>query len=455
MLLLADTSMAAQPNLLDGASQIPATGAPITLETGKGTLIRLTRGASTVFVANPDIADVQVKSPALIYLSAKQPGDTVVYAVDANDHVLLRSPVRVEPDLSRVRQSLRELMPDQQIQVGAVAGNVVLSGSASSANAAQKARALAASILGDSKSTKVINQLVVATPDQVNLRVRIDEVDRSVLNEWGINWQKFGTTLKFLTNNPTTIGPEMQNSIIFGRLGGQAVSATLDALAQEGLITVLAEPNLTTMNGQKASFLAGGEYPVPISGSTTNGTPTITVEYKEYGVSLAFTPTIVDATHLNLKIEPEVSQLTSKGAVSLPISSTASITIPALTVRRASTTVELGSGESFALAGLLQHTSEQDISKIPGLGDLPVLGALFRSDRFQRDESELVIIVTPYLVTPVRTALASPTDGLVLPHDMQRVLTGATNRQTLPAPPAGPVGAGGQGLIGPAGFRLN
>lgn len=455
MLLLADTGMAAQPELPGGASQIATTGAPITLETGKGTLIRLTRPASTVFVANPDIADVQVKSPSLIYLSAKQAGETVIYAVDANDHVLLRSPVRVEPDLSRVRESLRELMPNQRMQVDAVAGNVVLSGTASSADVAQKARALAASILGDSKTTKVINQLVIATPNQINLRVRIDEVDRSVLSEWGINWEKIGTTLQFMTNNPTTIGPELQNSIVFGRVGGKAVSATLDALAQEGLVTVLAEPNLTATNGQKASFLAGGEYPVPISGSTSNGTPTITVEYKEYGVSLAFTPTIIDATHLNLKIEPEVSQLTSNGAVSLPITATSTITIPALTVRRASTTVELGSGESFALAGLLQHTSEQDISKVPGLGDIPVLGALFRSDRFQRDESELVIIVTPYLVTPARTALAGPTDGLSFPHDMQRVLTGAINRQTLPAPPSGPLGAGGQGLIGPAGFRLN
>ena len=457
MLFLADTSFAAQPDLLNGASEIPASGAPIALETGKGTLIRLPRPASTVFVANPDIADVQVKSPSLVYLSAKQPGETVIYAVDANDQVLLRSPVRVEPDLSRVRQSLSQLMPNQRIGVGAVAGNVVLSGTASSAAVAEKARALAQSILGEGKNVKVINELVIATPNQVNLRVRIDEVERSVLKELGINWRKFGTTLNFLTTNPTTVASETQNAIQFGRLtGGQAISAELDALAQEGYITTLAEPNLTAMNGQKASFLAGGEFPIPIAANTgTSGVPTVTVDFKTFGVSLAFTPTIVDETHLNLKIEPEVSELSTNGAVSLPISAQSTISIPALTVRRAQTTVELGSGESFALAGLLQHTSEQDISKVPGLGDVPVLGALFRSDRFRRDETELVIIVTPYLVNPARTALASPLDGFVPPHDMQRILTGATNRETLPAPARGPLGAGGQGLIGPAGFRLN
>lgn len=455
MLFLSVTSMAAQPELTGGATQIPASGAPIALETGKGTLIRLPRPASTVFVANPDIADVQVKSPLLIYLSAKHAGQTVIYAVDANDKVLLRSPVEVEPDLSAVRQSLAALMADQRISVSSVAGNVVLSGTATSAAAAQKARTLALSILGDAKGARVINHLVIATPNQINLRVRIDEVDRSVLKELGVNWRKFGSTLSFLTANPTTIGSETQNFAQIGRLSGQSVSAELDALTQEGFITTLAEPNLTAMNGQKASFLAGGEFPVPIAGSTSNGTPTITVEFKTFGVSLAFTPTIIDATHLNLKIEPEVSQLSTNGAVSLPLSGTSSVTIPALTVRRAQTTVELGSGESFALAGLLQHTSTQDISKVPGLGDIPVLGALFRSDRFQRDESELVIIVTPYLVNPVRTAAASPLDGFVPPHDMQRILTGATNRQSLPAPARGPLGAGGQGLIGPAGFRLN
>jgi pilus assembly protein CpaC len=236
---------------------------------------------------------------------------------------------------------------------------------------------------------------------------------------------------------------------------GQAVSATIDALATEGLIKELAEPDLTAMSGQTASFLAGGEFPVPISGATSNGVPTITVEFKSFGVSLSCTPTVIDAHHLNLRIRPEVSALTAVGAVSLPITATQSVTIPALTVRRAETAVELGSGESFALAGLLQHESAQDISKVPLLGDIPILGALFRSNAFQRKETELVIIVTPYLVNPVATRLAAPTDGLVHASDPQQVAFGATYRQGLPGPARGPLNAGGAGLIGPGGFRLD
>jgi pilus assembly protein CpaC len=223
------------------------------------------------------------------------------------------------------------------------------------------------------------------------------------------------------------------------------------------LVTDLAEPDLVALNGQTASFLAGGEFPVPISGSSaaTSGFPTITVEFKSFGVSLAFTPTIIDAHHLDLRVRPEVSALTSVGAVSVPIGLNSTITIPALTVRRAETSVELGSGESFALAGLLQHTSEQDISKIPLLGDIPILGALFRSNRFQRNETELVIIVTPYLVNPVTTRVAAPTDGLIHPSDPQQVLFSNTYRQGPPPPGRGPLNAGGGGLIGPGGFRLD
>jgi pilus assembly protein CpaC len=439
------------------ASQISANGAPIVLEVNKGTLIRLSAPAATVFIANPDIADVQVKSPSLIYLSAKAPGETVIYAVEASDNVLLNSPVRVEHDISRLRSSLRQLAPGERISAESVEGNLVLSGIASDASQADKARALAASIAGEAKGSQVINRMTVATPNQVNIHVRVAEVALNVLSEIGVNWQKIGSTLKFQTNNPVTVGAEMQNVLIAGRLGGEAVAAIIDALAQEGLIKDLAEPDLVATNGQTASFLAGGEFPVPIAGSSssTNGVPTITVEFKSFGVSLAFTPTILDAHHLNLRIRPEVSALTSVGAVSVPISTSQTITIPALTVRRAETSVELGSGESFALAGLLQHHSEQDISKVPLLGDIPILGALFRSDRFQRNETELVIIVTPYLVNPVPTRLAAPTDGLVLPSDPQRVFFSDTYRQGLPPPARGPLDAGGKGLTGPGGFRLD
>jgi pilus assembly protein CpaC len=448
-----------------GASQVGANGAPIVLEVNKGTLIRLTAPAATVFIANPDIADVQVKSPSLIYLSAKSPGETVIYAVDASDAVLLNSPVRVEHNISRLRSSLRELAPGERISADSVDGNLVLSGMVSDAGRAEKVQRLAASIAGEVKGSQVINRMTVATPNQVNLQVRIAEVDVTKLSDIGVNWSKAFANgianptsgLSFQTFNPVSTMGELTNTLVVGKMLGQAVSATISALTDEGFITVLAQPNLTAMSGQTASFLAGGEFPVPISGSSaaTGGFPTITVEFKSFGVSLAFTPTVIDATHLNLRVRPEISQLTTTGEVSVPLTATATVTIPALTVRRAETSVELGSGESFALAGLLQHTSTQLVSKVPWIGDIPILGALFRSDRFQRGETDLVIIVTPYLVQPAQTRVAGPTDGLVLPSDAQRVLFSDKFRQGLPGPARGPLDAGGKGLIGPGGFRLD
>jgi pilus assembly protein CpaC len=441
-----------------GVSQVPAKGPPILLEAGKGTLIRLPRPAATVFIANPDVADVQVKSPALIYLNAKIPGETVLYAVDAEDRVLLNAPIRVEHDVSRLRESLHALIPGENVAVESVDGSLVLKGNVSTALRAETANALATAIANESKG-KVVNQLSVVTPNQVNLRVKVAEVSRTVLKALGVNWQKALGNTKFQTNNPFTGGQiETVNLLQFGLGHGQQILAQVDALAQEGLITVLAEPNLTATSGQPASFLAGGEFPVPVAGSVgTGGIPTITVAFKEFGIRLDFTPTIIDAQHVSLRVRPEVSELTNTGAVSVPLSSTSTVTIPALTVRRAETTVELGSGESFALAGLLSHTLEQDISKVPALGDIPILGQLFRSNRYQKGETELVIIVTPYLVKPSETvtALQSPTDGFIPPHDTQTIINGATYRQTLPAGEKVRVGPGAEGLVGPAGFRLD
>lgn len=471
---------AAPSNVPVAMSQIPATGAPIVVDTGKGTLIRLSGPASTVFVANPDIADVQVKSPELIYVSGKAPGETVVYAVGASNNVLLHSPVHVDHDLSRLRDSMHQLMPGENINVKSVDNSVVLSGNVSTQGRAEKARALAASIAQatDAKNAVVVNQLAVDTPNQVNLRVKIAEVNRTALKALGFNFAKpplncsssagaggilCGTSSNLLigTNNPFT-NQAIGNANEFGYGipipgSGSRLEVVMDALAQENLITTLAEPNLTATSGQTASFLAGGEFPVPVAASSaTTGAPTITVDFKTFGVELDFTPTIIDSDHLSLKVRPEVSQLSTTGAVSVPISSTSTVTIPALTVRRAETTVELASGQSFALAGLLENTTEQDISKIPWLGDVPVLGQLFRSQLFQHNETELVIIVTPYLVRPTSTRLAAPTDGFILPHDAESMATAATYKQTLPAPAKGPLPAGGeQGLIGPAGFKLD
>jgi pilus assembly protein CpaC len=432
-------------------------------------LIRLARPASTVFVANPDIADVQVKSPQLVYVTAKSPGATVIYAVDANDEVLLNAPVRVSLDLSELRQSLHQVVPGSAISVEQVDSNVVLTGTVADAGQANKARVLATAVAGEFKGGQVVNRLSVATPNQVDLHVRIAEVDRTILKQIGVDWSKIGTgsDVTFSTSNtfmPRSItsgtSSDTQsilaglipaaNFVTFGMFpSAKAFSATIEALATEGFLTVLAEPNLTAVSGQTASFLAGGEFPYEVA-QPGGATTVFTVQFKQFGVQLAFTPTIIDANHLSLRVRPEVSQLDFANGVPLNGS-----VVPALTVRRAETTVELASGQSFALAGLLQHNTSQDISKIPWLGDIPILGALFRSNKFQNNETELVIIVTPYLVRPPEVAAASPTDGFQAPHDAQQVLWGDTWRRGLPGPARGPLDAGGGGLIGPAGFRLD
>jgi len=483
---LAAAALAAEPNAAPAArarpphageaTQIPAVGKPIVLEVGRGTLIRLSRAANTVFVANPDIADVQIKSPELIYISAKTPGETVIYAVDANEAVLLNAPVRVDFDLSQLRQSLDRVVPGTAISVTQVDSSLVLSGAVASAGQAEKARVLAAAVTGGVKGGQVINRLSVETPNQVDLHVRIAEVDRQILKQIGVDWSKFGAgNVTFSTSNnamprsitsfsgfPLAAGGSTAGATIMSLIPDtnfltigmfpslNAASATVEALATEGFLTVLAEPNLTAVSGQTASFLAGGEYPYPVPQSGTGSAAVITIQFQQYGVQLAFTPTVVDADHLSLKVRPEVSELDYANSVSV-----GGTPVPGLTVRRAETTVDLASGQSFALAGLLQHNTSHDISKVPWLGDIPILGALFRSNKFQNNESELVVIVTPYLVEPTATALATPVDGFVAPHDAQQVLWSDKWQQGLPGPARGPLAAGGKGLIGPAGFRLD
>jgi pilus assembly protein CpaC len=427
---------------------IPATGRPIPIEVNKGVLVRLGQPASTVFVANPDIADVQVKSPKLIYITAKAPGETVIYAVDANENVLLNAPIRVSLALSRLRRSLQELVPGARIATDSVANNLVLTGSVADAGQAEQAVALATAVAGEVKGGRVVNRMSVLAPNQVNLRVLLAEVDRNVLKQIGVDWTRLMGKVTFSTTNSPT---PLVNQLTIGQTIGNAAAATISALETEGFLTVLAQPDLTAVSGQTASFLAGGEFPVPIVQSVgTSGFPAIGVQFQPFGVQLAFTPTVIDSNHLSLRVKPEVSELSTQGEVTV-----SGFVIPSLTVRRAETTVDLASGESFALAGLLQHLTDHEISKVPWIGDIPIIGALFRSNKFQNNESELVILVTPYLVRPSTQPLASPEAGLQLPNDLQQVFLNDIYRQKLPGPPRGPLGAGGAGLIGAGGFQLN
>jgi pilus assembly protein CpaC len=434
-------------------------GKELSIQINRGALVRLPVPADTVFVANPEIADIQVKSPRLIYVFAKRAGETVLYAVDGNDNLLLNTRIVVTHNLQALRTAIGSVVPGGGVSITTAGDALVLGGSVSSAAQAEDLRRLAARFApGDGA---VVSNLHVVAPNQINLRVRIAEVSRDTLKQFGINWQnaiKLGGFVFGLaqgapvlgTGGGFNVGNNGTNSIVGSfRKGNVDLNAVIDALANENLITVLAEPNLTAMSGETANFLAGGEFPIPVPQSG-NGNA-ITVEFKKFGVSLAFTPTVIDGNRINLKVRPEVSQLSTVGSILIN-----SISIPALTTRNAETTVELASGQSFAIAGLLQHNSQQDASKTPFLGDIPILGALFKSDRYQRNETELVIVVTPYLVKPVSAnAIATPVDGLTPPTDAQRIFYGTKNQQKIPEAGNAPRGRDGNTVIGPAGFQLD
>lgn len=442
------------------AGVISSSASRIGLEINKGTLVRLSQPASTVFVADPDIADIQMKSAGLVYIFGRKAGETALYAVDERERVVLGTTLVVSHNVSRLRQALRAVAPDAEVDVISVDNSLILTGYVHSPLEAENIRAVAARFAPEAGS--LINQLRVVAPNQINLRVRVAEVSKETLKQFGINWESiarlggnvlFGAAVgrDFITGGVFTREGSANTINASYRNGSQDINAAIDALATEGLITVLAEPNLTALSGETASFLAGGEFPIPIAQSGSNNATTITVEFKTFGVGLAFTPNLLDGGRINLRVRPEVSQLSSAGAVQLT-----GFTIPALTTRRAETTVELGSGQSFVIAGLLQNNSTQDISKVPLLGDLPILGALFKSDRFRRNESELVIIVTPYIVRPVSAnRIASPTDGFVAPSDVERILGAQSYKQQIPDSGERPIIKDGQGLVGPSGFQLD
>ncbi len=341
--------------------------------------------------------------------------------------------VRVGQNLGSVDQLLDLAMPEANIQSTPMNGMVLLTGTVAQPADAAEAERLVQAFVGE--GTQVVSRLRTATPQQVMLQVRIAEVNRTFVREIGINLMSqdrtggfnFGVFRGTRGNavDPVTELPINAFSRIAtgawtieaaGRLLGLDVAGALDLAENNGLVTTLAEPTLTALSGETASFLAGGEFPIPISQSLG----TVTIEYKQYGVGLAFTPTVLEDGRISMRVRPEVSELSTEGAIRLN-----GFDVPALTTRRAETTVELGSGQSFMIGGLLRNAHTNSIDRAPGLGNLPILGALFRSNSFRRAETELVIIVTPYLVQPVSAnQIALPTDGFRTANDGQRVLLG-------------------------------
>ena len=433
----------------------------IGLEVKQGRLIRLPRPAAAVFVADPEVADVQAHSPTLVYLFGRKSGTTTVFAVDAGEQVILQRDVAVSHHLSGLRQALDALGESGSVSVHSVDGGIVLDGSVEDPARAQEVRELAGRFLGENET--LINRIEVTAPTQVSLRVRVAEVSREVTKLLGVNWDSifktgdvaFGlaTGRAFNTGGGLPFSRLTDQNGVANALGGRyasnnvGVNGVIDALEREGLVNVLAEPNLTALSGETASFLAGGEFPVPIGRDKDQ----IQIEFKQFGVSLAFTPTVLGRERISLRVRPEVSDLTDKGSIKM-----GDLVIPALSTRRAETTVELGSGQSFAIGGLIANSTRDNVDKVPGLGELPILGPLFRSTSFRRSESELIIIVTPYLVRPVASQrLASPGDGLNPAGDLERIIAGRLAHATVaPGAPDAVTTTRGR-LAGHAGFILD
>lgn len=438
---------------------------PLSIMVDQSHAVTFKTPASSVFIANPEIADIQVLSPTSLVVFGKKEGQTTLQVNDGNGNHIVYKTIIVTQNLANLREALRAAIPGSSIQVESLPDGVILSGTVSDPATVEDARRVAARYI--SREGDIINRIKVKANNQVQIRVRFAEVARDVDKRFGINWENsfslgnaallLATGADFFTNDSTamtrtTSSSSTNDAIVASYRGRRAsINGMIDALAENGLVTILAEPSLTALSGQTASFLAGGEFPVPIPQSGD----TITIEWKQYGVSLAFTPTIIGDNRISLHVRPEVSQLSEAGSITLN-----NIAVPALTTRRAETTLELGSGQSFALGGLLNSQQTQSVSKYPFLGDIPVLGPLFRSSRFQNNETELVIIITPYIVKPTtQENLSLPTDGFAPPSDTDmffgmretnsdpnaRTLSGESRttkvEDTLNAEPAAPLAA--------------
>ena len=406
-----------------------ATSVEITVPAGKSQVVELPAPYSDVMVADPKIADVVPLSTHSIYVVGKSMGATALTVYGPGKRLIASASVVVSADIDGLKSRLNDVLPNEHgIAIRAANQSIVVSGVVGSSTAAKQALALAEAYA----PTRVINLLGVEGTQQVMLSVRFVEMDRTVAKDLQVNVQsaaqRLGQSPAFAVNTGDTLNNNtnlLSNLIgpMAARIGrGQSgLNVIFDALETKGLIKTLAEPDLVAMSGDTASFLAGGEFPIPIAQSSNGtGPAVITVEFKQFGVALGFTPTILSDGMINMSINPEVSSIDPSTSIVL-----GTIKVPGIKVDRARTTVELRDGESFTIAGLLSENYQSQIRQFPFVGDIPVLGALFRSNGYQRNETELVVVVTPHLVTARRGAIATPDQGFVPPSDFELFLFGS------------------------------
>ncbi len=396
----------------------------IPLGIGKSVAIDLPADIKDVLVADPKIANAVMRSSRRVYMIGVTVGQTNIFFFDADGKQIAGFDIAVTRDLNGVRAALKQTMPDADIRIEGVGDGIMLSGSAASAAESQQAYDLASRLVGD--GTKVVNGIAVRGRDQVMLKVTIAEVQRQVIKQLGVDLNgtfNYGAAVvNFNNTNPFPINGTPNSGI--PNIGGtfKSVTANLQAMEQSGVIRILAEPTLTAISGETANFLAGGSFPYPTPPTTAGGAPGFA--FQNFGVGLVFTPVVLSEGRISLKVSTEVSELSPENSVTM-----AGTTVPGLRVRRAETTVEISSGGSLALAGMIQEETKQTISGFPGLMQLPVLGTLFKSRDYRNNQTELMVLVTPYIVRAVaQKELSRPDDGFADPNDQSTVLLGRLNR---------------------------
>lgn len=422
-LLLAPAVAFAQAPAASGVIA-PATVAhtSMVIESGTGRVINLDAPATNVFVADPKVAEVRPASASSLFVFGVAAGHTTVAALDSSGRAIAQFDITVQPSAFGAAQAqtmIARLLPGSRVQVQPQSKSLLLSGIVASPSDAAQAAAIARGFVGEGQAVE--NQIGVQSPVQVTLSVRIAQMSRTVVRNLGINWSAIGNVGSNMQISPAlTLAAAATAAALPNATGkGFGFNGIIDALANDNLAHILAEPNLTAMSGQTASFQVGGEFPIPIG--QQNGT--ISIAFKSFGVMLTFLPTVLSDGRINIHVKPEVSDLDPADGIQLGTGNT-TFKIPALRVRRAESTVELGSGQSFAIAGLLEATTTDNAAALPGIGDVPVLGSLFRDNQFERQETELVILVTPYIVRPVdnRADLHLPTENYTQPTDIERIL---------------------------------
>ncbi len=403
----------------------------VTLGVGKSMVVDLPRDVRDVLVSNPKIANAVIHSSRRAYVIGGEIGQANVYFFDGDGRQIAGFDIAVTRDLNGVRAAFKQMFPRSDVRIEGVGDGVVLTGTVANAEEAQRAFALAGRLVGE--NSKVVNSLTIHNRDQVMLKVTVAEVQRDLIKQLGINLNGsvgMGTAVvNFATDNPfSATGQALSGSFLAA--GSPTVNATLQAMERAGVIRTLAEPNLTAVSGESANFLAGGEFPVP-GGFTCDPTTHIcqvAVQFKKFGVGLNFTPVVLSEGRISLKVMSEVSELSNENSLTLQQGSTA-LTIPSVKTRRAETTIEVPSGGSLALAGMIQEQTKQSINGIPGLMQLPILGTLFKSRDYINSQTELMVIVTPYVVRAVaQKELSRPDDGFADAPDPATVLLGRLNR---------------------------